>query len=526
MQKVQGSLVVFVGLSLILITVPDKQICAQIVERQDKKTLMKADDAFYYGDFLTAMKLYQSLYPLDSSGAELNYKLGICNYELKESRSTSKKYFEKVPPSKFPEVSFYLGKLNHLNNDFEKAIFYFNQYKAAKGEKEHSEKEINDLIGKCNTAVLFESQENKTIEIINIGRAINTEYAEYAPLIPADENFILFTSRRKNEIYPETDPLGKYFEDIYISNKNSDGGWGQPVLLDTNINTSLHDASTGISADGEKMFMYRTGKDLISGDIYESRFVNGKWDDPKILGPNVNSKYLETSACYSDQGDVIYFSSNRPGGYGGKDLYRARKLPNGNWGAPYNLGPTINTEYNEDSPFIHPMGNALYFSSEGHKNMGGFDIFKTDFDGNVTFSTPENLGYPINTVDDDIFFVMNTEGSKGYLSSGRKGGFGSQDIYAVNLKKKVVPVNVYNIYVKDSTSVIKTVDVQIIDFAKNKIIGFYKANENSGKVLVISEPDREFQIIIKAVGYAPFMDKIVFGTEKEINYQVSEKLHD
>lgn len=496
---------------------------AQITSREDKRKWNKAEDAFYYGDYLAAMKRYKEIYHLDSAGAELNFKLGVCTYSLRKYRDAAQAYFEKVPPTEFYETSYYLGKLNHLQRNYDKSLFYFNQYKGFRGEKNHATKEIDDLIKKCNTAMLFESKADKTIKIENLGPSINTEYAEYAPLIPAEENFILFTSRRKNETFSGLDPLGEPFEDIYISRKISDK-WQKPILLDTNMNTPVHDASTGLSADGEKMFIYRTSKDLTSGDIYESHFVDNVWEKPIILGSNVNSKYLETSACYSDKGDVIYFSSTRPGGYGGKDLYRAKKLPNGKWGEPYNLGPSINTEYNEDSPYIHPMGGVLYFSSEGHENMGGYDILKIKVDSEGGFSKPENLGYPINTVGDDIFFVMNTDGSKGYLSSGREGGFGSQDIYVVKLVKDIVPVNVYNIYVKDSTSIVRGADVQIIDFENNKIFGFYKGNENSGKILVISEANKEYEIIIKAKGYKPFMAKVVFGDDREIIYNVSKKV--
>ena len=521
-MKIRFSYIIYLFTLIVVLT--NQISLAQITSREDKKTLFKADDSFEYGDYLNALDIYQKLYPLDSNNAELNYKLGICNFEIKKYKSQSKKYFEKVPPTEFPEVGYYLGKLNHLTRDYERALFYFNQYKRFKGDKEHSANEIDDLIEKCNTAVLFESSADKSIQIQNIGGVINTEYAEYAPLIPADESFIIFTSRRKNDIFPKKDPLGEYFEDIYISKKTEDN-WQAPTMLDTNLNTAVHDASTGLSADGERLLIYRTSKDLRTGDIYESDWEGNNWGKPLILGSNVNSPYLETSACFSNKGDVIYFSSNRPGGFGGLDLYRAKKLPDGSWGVPYNLGPSINTEYNEDSPFIHPLGNVLYFSSEGHKNMGGYDIFKSNIDEQVRFEEPKNLGYPINTVDDDIFFVMNTDGSKGYLSSGREGGFGSQDIYMVSLKNNVVPLDVYNVYVMDeSNKIIKKAELELTNIKTKEVYGTYKSNENTGKILVISEFKKEYHITIKVDGYEPFITTSVFDTNKEVMYQVSNKI--
>ncbi|MGB3949053.1 MAG: hypothetical protein WBM13_13795, partial [Bacteroidia bacterium] len=235
---------------------------AQIKSRQDKQLLLKADKAFDFGDYLGAMKMYETLYVLDSNDTETNYKLGICNYEIKKYRKNSKKYFMKVSATDFPEVNYYLGMLSHLANDYERAIFHFNQYKYFGDDNEFTKKQIDDLINKCNTAMLLESTADKSIIIKNLGNTINSEYSDYAPLIPADEKFMIFTSRRKNDLHPQKDPLGDYFEDIYISRKDNNGAWSVPILIDSTLNTSLHDACTGLSADGEKLLLYRTSEDL------------------------------------------------------------------------------------------------------------------------------------------------------------------------------------------------------------------------------------------------------------------------
>ena len=495
---------------------------AQITSRQEKQLLAKADKAFDYSDYLGALKIYETLYKLDSTDSETNFKLGVCNFEIKKIRKNSKKYFEKVSPSDFPEVNYYLGKLNHLSKQFERAIYFFNQYKYFGGDNEFSRKEIDDLIEKCHAALLFETTEDKSITIKNIGNLVNSEYGDYVPLIPADEKFMIFTSRRKNDVWQKTDPLGDYFEDIYISRKDSTSNWGTPVMLDTNINTAVHDACTGLSADGEKLLIYRTSKDLVTGDIYESFYSNNVWSNPEATGPIVNSPgYLETSACYSPGGDIIFFSSNRPGGYGGKDLYLVRKLQNGKWAKPFNLGASINTEYDEDAPFLHPLGNTLFFSSEGHKNMGGYDIFKSNFDGSGNFEAPINLGSPINTVDDDIFFVMNTDASKGYLSSEREGGFGLQDIYSVSFPVTAPSLNVYNIHVVDeSSSVIKEVELKLINLENEATYGVYKANDRTGKVLVISQKNKEYRIIIDAPGYERFVTNATLDSNVNLLYKL------
>lgn len=488
------------------------------------KLWSKANKAFEYGDYLSALQIYEKLYDTDSSNSELNFKMGICNYEIKKYRPLSKKYFSNVSAADFPEANYYLGRLNHLDKEYDKAIYHYNQYKHFGIDNEYSNKMIEDLIEKCHTAIYFESNIDKSIKVRNLGNTVNTEYPEYAPLIPAEGNFIVFTSRRKNDIWKNTDPLGNYFEDIYIS-QNKGSNWQTAVMLDTIINTSVHDACTGLSADGEKLLIYRTSKDLRSGDIYESFYSNKKWSTPTLLGSNVNSPdFLETSACYSSDGEMVFFSSNRPGGFGGKDLYLAKKVPNGKWGEPFNLGPLVNTEYDEDAPFVHPASDILFFSSEGHKNMGGYDIFKSSFNEVSRFSIPENLGCPVNTVDDDIFFVLNTDASLGYLSSQREDGFGSHDIYSVFFPVNNIPLYAYNVHVQDeSNNIIKKVEITLKEVDNQNIFGIYKSNEQTGKLLIISKPKKEYQITIRSEGYKVFETKLVLNAENDISLKLTEK---
>jgi hypothetical protein len=498
--------------------------CYGQLTRADKKLFFKADNALDYGDFLSALTIYKQLRAKDSTIQELNYKIGVCMFELKKFRPESKRYFEMVSANKFPEANYYLGRLSHLERKYDQAIEYYARYTLTSSENEHSNEETDALAAKCNTAILLEAKADSEMLIRNLGSSVNTEYAEYAPLLPAEGNFMVFTSRRKNDVFPAKDPLGDYFEDIYVAFRKADT-WQPAKMLDTTINTYLHDAGTGLSADGEKLLLYRTSKDLKSGDIYQSDFVNRKWSKPVMVGPIVNSpEYLETSACYSPDGQTIYFSSNRPGGYGGKDIYAVKKLPGGEWGKPFNLGPSVNTKFNEDAPFVHPIDKVLFFSSEGHRNMGGYDIFKSTYDDRGIYDIAENMGSPINTVDDDIFFVMNTDATMGYFSSQRDGGYGSQDIYSVYLPESNNHMNVYNIYVYDETGVpLKQTEILLTDMEKKSVYGVYKANETSGKTMVISQPGREFRIAIQANGFEPFIGHISLASESEITFKLSKK---
>jgi hypothetical protein len=178
------------------------------------------------------------------------------------------------------------------------------------------------------------------------------------------------------------------------------------------------------------MYIFRTSPDLVSGLILVSKLEDGNWTEPKPIDfPIFENNSVVTSLTISQDMNTIYFASNREGGYGGKDIYRITRMPDSTWSKPMNLGPTINTPYDEESPFIHPDGVTLYFPSQGHKNMGWFDIFYSIKDENGNWSAPENLGLPINSVLDDLYFIATFDGKTFYLSSNRDEGNGSMDIY-------------------------------------------------------------------------------------------------
>lgn len=501
-------------------------LSGQTMTRKQKRELFKADTKYEKGDFVNAAKIYETLLPLDSTSNELNYRIGVCKYEVRRTRESSFAYFKKVSPAAYPEVNYYMGKLHHSYGKFEEAIEYFHAYINFTGEKEHKVKEIEDLIEKCYYAILYTSAivEDETL-ISNMGPAVNTAFPEYAPLIAASENKLYFTSRRKNDTWKGQDVFGDYYEDIYVSER-VDGVWQKAYLLDSTVNSGMHDAATGISADGERMFIYHTGNDNIHGHIFESNLVKGNWTKPKKVDFQINSPdYNETSACFSPNGDMVFFSSDRPGGYGGKDLYCIKKAPGGKWAAPMNLGPTINTEYDEDAPFVHPFDSLLYFSSEGHKNLGGFDIFRSRYNEEGKYTTPENLGYPVNTVDDDIFFVMNVSGETGYLSSERDDSYGSTDLYYVNFSLNNAPLYVYNVMVYDEKGkVIPKTEIILNDADRRNLYGEYKSNPLSGKSVIISKPNRTYKVLVQADGYEPLIiDYHTLGETRDLSFVLTKK---
>ena len=340
------------------------------------------------------------------------------------------------------------------------------------------------------------------VKVRNLGAMVNSEAHDYCPLVTADGSTLYFTSRRQGTTGNLKDPTGQYFEDIYKATRVDDL-WGAATNVGAPLNTRVHDATVGISPDGSSMIVYRTQRDLVSGDLFEARVHAQQWQMPELMTPMINSPSHEPSASIAPGGDEIYFTSDRPGGFGGRDLYRIRRLPNGEWSLPLNLGSKVNTAKDEDAPFIHSDGLTLFFSSNGHNTMGGYDIFKTtlvDADMNG-WSLPENMGYPLNTVNDDIYFCLSADGFTGYFSSERPGGLGMQDIYQVDFPGSQLNYMVVRGVVTDAADEPVQARLTLMDETREEIIGVYNANATTGRYLLVVTPGQRYALTVEAAGY-------------------------
>jgi Tol biopolymer transport system component len=451
-----------------------------------------------------ALEYFQEAYKVDSTNANINYKMGVCYLNSASEKQKSLKYLriaEKgisrnydpydVKNKKAPENTFlYLAEAYHYNYQFDSAIQFFQTYKAILGDRDpETTKDIDLRIGWANNAKDFMASP-VPVDIVNMGDSINGPGPDYSPVISLDENFIIFTSKR----FGEKGIDGQYYEDILISEKKEDGTWTEAHPISPYINTPTNEASISLSADGATLFIYKdeTG----GGDIYTSTNMNGAWMYPVPMGGDINTKYWETHACLSADGSTLYFVSDRPGGYGGRDIYRCVKLPNGMWSKALNLGPNVNTAADEDAPFIHPDQQRLFFSSKGHKSMGGFDIFFTSKNDSGQWVEPINMGYPINTPDDDVFFMTSPDGKRAYFSSVREGGYGEKDIYMATLEK---PADVEltllkgRIYNADGKPLTQKIDIVVTNSLSGELVGNYKPNKN-GNFTIILNSGNTYQI--------------------------------
>jgi hypothetical protein len=470
--------------------------------------------------YLQAAEIWQKLLAEDPENANLNYKLGFSYFNTAVQRGNALPFLERAAQlrssgefgsfniSRYDpfdprernapaEVDFYLGRAYHLNNQFDKADQYYQRF-IDEVDPRHILRPLA-VRGKEQTVNARELRSKPLpYQVSNVGAVINHEGPDFSPVLSVDGNALFFTSRRLRPDSSNRNVIdivsGNYFENIYVSYKDREGNWQAPELL--NINPPQgHMASINVSADGQTLFIYRS--DAGDGNIYESRLVGEIWSDPVLMGSDINTKAWETHGTLTADGNTFYFVSDRKGGHGGRDIYRVVRLPNGQWSKAQNLGNTINTQWDEDGVFIHPNGRTMYFSSGGHNSMGGFDIFYSELQENGSWSTPVNLGYPLNTTDDDVFFITTADGRRGYFSSDKMGGYGEKDVYFVDLPSEMEAegLTVLKGYIIPPPG--EALPPSTILYVTDKSTGevrSYKPRQRDGVYVAILPPCREYNL--------------------------------
>lgn len=431
----------------------------KILEKSSPGELLRENSQLLLvSNYYQSLQIIDKLLEIDPENSNYNYRKGYAllfsqsdftkplPYLEKAIKNTKKVYdasSEKETNAPI-DAYYYMGKCYHLNEDLEKAKEYYQKYMDLSSKKnalypwaEH---------GLTQVAVAEkEMRSPKNYELKNLGSTINTEYPEYAPVISLDGTALFFTSRRlwaDSLNFRMKDPTTNfYWEDIYVSYKDFDDAWMEPIMLEF-CRPNQNEATVSVSADERKIYVYNDVAG--NGDIFYSKFESNTFTNIEELDiPKLNTKAWETHLTVTPDGRTIYFVSDREGGFGGRDIYRIVKLPNGKWSEPINLGETINSEFDEDSPFMAVDNKTLYFASNGVNSMGGFDIFMSVRDEFDNWSAPINLGYPLNSTGDDIFYTTTMDGMTGYLTSFRRDGYGEKDIYEIRnnfLGKQAVSV--------------------------------------------------------------------------------------
>jgi hypothetical protein len=529
-----------------------------------------AKDNFTLGNFKGALDEYLLLIKSDSNNVTYNFRIGICYLYTNIDKSKAIYYLERaVTNSKVDPAAWYeLGHAYMLNNSLDKAIEYFGKYVTVTNGKENFEISSNRMIQMCEEAKKqIKNPINVTVE--NLGPEVNSAGADFNPYVPSDESFLVFSSKRSGNTGNLLDFDGYITSDVYISYQKYDK-WLKAKGIGNTINSELVEETAGLSPDGTKLFVYCDNYNVMGQAMLSER--KGKaFQKPDFLGDNINSIKLVSSATISPNKKILVFACDKNSSSAGMDLYMAKKLPSGSWGVPENLGAVINTVYDEDFPYFAADGKTLYFSSQGHESMGGYDIFKTVYDEKSnTWSEPVNIGYPVNTTDDDMTISFSASGRHAYISSLRKGGYGDLDIYKVifNDVDPAYTVLTGSLVNKDSVSIYKVAttetvidssktdtsgteikdkknktnlknqkdaaiangqqqseiktSIQVTDKTTSKVFGNYLPNKTSGKFLIILPPG-DYELAVNADGYEKYTE-IIKVFDRSVNSEIAKDI--
>lgn len=406
-------------------------ITAQI-EPEYREAFIEGESYFLFEEYADALVYYQLLNEVYPDNDNINYKTGVCllndPYRKEEAiiflekavlninpKCKDDSYKETTAP---PEAYFYLGDAYRINNQLEKAIETYEKFKKIGDSETYDFDLVDDQITACTNALEL-MKKPLDMNITNVGDRINSNYSDINPVVSGDQSRMVYIQKQA------------FYDALFFSEKKN-GVWSYPrnIMFELAVDEDAY--PTGLSYDGTVMLIYRS--DNFIGDIYTSRYVNNQWTPLVKLNEYINTKYWESHACFTRDGKTLYFTSNRKGSYGGLDIYYSRMDENKkDWGPPVNLGRTINTKYNEETPFITLDGRTLFFSSYGHYNTGGYDVYYSTLLEDNKWSAPVNIGYPVNTTDDDIFFQPLQDMHHAYFPRFRDDGLGRRDIYLVEI---------------------------------------------------------------------------------------------
>lgn len=449
-------------------------------QRDSTRTLfLDAESWFLFEEYAEALPLYQELLEKDPGNDNLNYKIGICllhdpyqkdkaiQYLLEASENINPSYKENSVKERTapPDALYHLGNAYLVNELLNYAIDSYEEFLEVMDKDVYDEELVRAQIRSCKNAQRLKTMP-VDIDLTLLDEIINTRYPDIRPVISGDGTRMAFVTELP------------FYDGAFFTEK-TDEGWSYPQIITQSLGFDEDIYPVCLSYDGTEMILYYD--DDYIGNLYYSRYENGSWLPAERMGENISTKYWESHACFSKDGQSLYFTSNRKGTYGGLDIYSSQKQADGSWGPPQNLGTTINTPYNEESPYISEDGQTLYFSSYGHYNIGGYDIFYSKKGPDGTWGEPVNIGYPINTTDDDLYFQPFNNGNNAYYSVYSPRGVGQYDIYYLN----IYSVNNPRFYYVSGN--LRTEDGRI----DSTRMAIYVIDADSGDTLIFTRPGQD-----------------------------------
>lgn len=499
-----------------LITPTNHVQAQELSKRKIKKFVKKGRKAYRNQEYWKAKSYYDKVIDANSSKAQYWFETGLTYFDSQVKREDAIVYFNKAlelsVEDTIPEIYYYAAKTLHFRGEFEKAIEYYNLFLKRISDNKKGQETRNKVIREieiCNNGIdLRDVHLYEVHDLVKLNENVNSTYLDYSPVISVNEELILFCSRRPPGKKQNAD--GLYYEDIfYATRSEGDSSWSEAQVIDKSsgyitkeINEGkAHEAPVSISPDGKTLYIYK------KNSIWKSqRGEDGKWSVPIRMNQNVNIGDANPSIFITpDETEMFIVSTGVADGFGERDIYYSKKGENGNWAKPVNMGPTINTPYKEDAPYLSKDGKSLYFASQGHNSMGGFDIFRSMRQDDGTWGEPKNIGTPVNSAGDDIYYIENDEGTLAYYSSMRPGSYGYLDIYTAKYDCKNIPVTEvkgYAIYATNNLPVNGVIKITNTDSGEE--VGSYTINPKTGKYQMVLPPDHNYRmelVVTQAGGY-------------------------
>lgn len=483
----------------LLIAITCFSLCAEAAPVSEADLQRKADLLFSRRDYELAYDYYLKLRAIQPERLLYQFRAGVCAIYAGDGATALgflKTCIEK--DTALQDINFFLGRAYLLNNLPSEARTYFMK-QVSKEPDEAQRKRLGYYVQYCTNAMeLMQKPVNALVQ--NAGRPLNSPGDEYAPVFTPDGAGLLFTYKGVNStggrqpVLSKKDSAGIYFEDVVDSRLTANGSWSIPLPLSDSVNTPTHEASIALSPDGQNLYIFRSSEKN-GGDIYVCKKAGLDWRKPEKLKGEINSPHWEGSIAFSSDGKTAYFASDRPNGYGGKDIYRARLQDDGSWAQVENLGPNVNTEMDDDAPFIYAQDKKMSYSSKGQGSIGGYDVFISELsEDGKTWKEGVNIGYPLNSTMDDIYYVIASDGLTAFFCSNRTGGNGGLDLYMMEPGTPAKKGDLVLIKGRVTLDDLPTLSTVSVTTGKDSLFGDYRSNPATGKYAVSLPPGTDYKL--------------------------------
>ncbi len=500
----------------------------------DATKMSLAKQKLYAGDFGSALATYKEVEKNNPKNSTVQYYIAFCQVQLNQKTQAKEALLRAFAfnTEVKPETHLLMAQLLQEQEDYTNALRHLSSFDSlALITLPEQEAVAESKLCRAQCQVGKSQLEHpRNVSLSNLGPNINSKYDDKNPCITADGRKLVFTSRRPETTSSERDIEGDggYFEDIYISTLDSvSKAFTSALPVAGAINTKAHDACTSISPDGKQIFIYKNDADKAEsrgGNIFVSKIAGDKWKAPVTLGKPINTSYWEGGVCVSADGKRYFFTSERKGGFGKSDIWMVEKKAKNEWGKPVNLGPEVNTEYDEAGVFLAPDGKTLFFCSNGPNSMGNYDVFKTTFE-NGKWTQPLNLGYPINSAAKEGQITLSADARFAYISSNRIGSLGESDVFQIDLKDFAILESDGTPKTNNGLSILRGTiregyegygmqDTEIkVTNLSNQEVNTTTTNENGEYFFTLKGGQYKLDIVKK--GYAPISEKIELPMESK-----------